>query len=650
MFEKLKSLIFGLGEFEKSKIEVRFLLAKEISLSLKIKKLEEFEILESCIYKIRELLRLKSSNLNKAISDSSRNIKKREVIELLEILDSVKNSYLKETESFRASELQSFKASGIKKENGDNGLGTRENKKEEGKKQGGEEEFAKNIEIISKPEYEIMLGIEKIPYVLINFKSKLDFGLLKKVMVIFFEVYMPQGTNIIIEGTSVLILPRFAEDNLISFPTLNVDIENVYDVLQKNKLSLDKNMSLNQGEVLKDLKEKKKVNPEDIYVELKKKPEKKSLKQKEESLDNLLEALNKKTYNRDEQRASELKSSRDTEPNGESEETRNNRGNDNNNNNNSNDDDNLRSNIINSNTKGGVRETGKNENSNFEIISDDSVEVIKKSKEDKLRDEIIIEPKIVESKVFEPKNIDSKLSTQTKINVSEDLIIYKDEKIIAYVNDNSKSFGEVIVCMNTNEKISNLSESDLSYLIIFSKVFSQVLFNEAKSEGSNMIFDYSSNKIRIISRKTTDELANLSWQLKESSEDFLEQVKAKLFAEMSKGIERSSESEGLRATEPQSSRASETRDVRGETKEQNGAREIGIDFYDNGKGNLNNKKIRREIEEVNSSLDLFNELSAKKELKAKEVKKDEKPEGVIKIDTALEKKAKYILEALRRIP
>ena len=77
---------------------------------------------------------------------------------------------------------------------------------------------------------------------------------------------------------------------------------------------------------------------------------------------------------------------------------------------------------------------------------------------------------------------------------------------------------------------------------------------------------------------------------------------------------------------------------------------INPDFYDNGKGNVNNKKIRREIEEVNSSLDLFNELSAKKELKAKELKKDEKPEGVIKIDTALEKKAKYILEALRRIP
>ena len=87
-----------------------------------------------------------------------------------------------------------------------------------------------------------------------------------------------------------------------------------------------------------------------------------------------------------------------------------------------------------------------------------------------------------------------------------------------------------------------------------------------------------------------------------------------------------------------------------ENREQSGAREIGIDFYDNGKGNINNKKIRREIEEVNSSIDLFNELSAKKELKAKDLKKEEKTEGVIKIDTALEKKAKYILEALRRIP
>lgn len=619
MFEKLKSLIFGQGEFEKSKIEVRFLLAKEISLSLKIEKLEEFEILESCIYKIRELLRLKSSNLNKAISDSSRNIKKREVIELLEILDSVKNTYLKEVDGNTQSETR------------DKGQGTRENKKEK------EKEFPKNIEIVSKPEYTLMLGVEKIPYVLINFKSKLDFGLLKKVTVIFFEVYMPQGTNIIIEGSSVLILPRFAEDNIISFPTLNVNLENVYDVLQKNKLSLDKNFNLNQDEALKDLKEKEKATSDNNYVELKKKPEKKSLKQKEESLDNLLEALNKKTYNRDERR--EMGDGRREMKDGGLETG-------------GNEDDDLRSDIVNSNTKRGVRDSGKNENNNFEIISDDSVEVIKKSKDDKLRDEIIIEPKVVESTVFEPKKVDSKISIQSKINISDELIIYKDEKIIAYVDNNSKSFGEVIVCMNTNEKISNLSESDLSYLIIFSKVFSQVLFNEAKSEGSNMIFDYSSNKIRIVSRKTTDELANLSWQLKESSDDFLEQVKAKLFAEMSKGVENRDErvetrDKGLGTGDLRREMGDKKEE---EKKEQNGAREIGIDFYDNGKGNVNNKKIRREIEEVNSSLDLFNELSAKKELKAKELKKDEKPEGVIKIDTALEKKAKYILEALRRIP
>lgn len=598
MFEKLKCLIFGLGEFEKSKIELRFELAREISLKIKIESILDFEIIESCIYKIRDLLRVKSSNLNKAINDSSRNIKKREVIELLEILDKLKTEYLQRNGD--KIELDTKKYKDTKNEIQTDK--TIENKEKKTK----DEELPENIEILSKAEYSIILGIEKIPYILIKFETEINFSVLKNVMLIFFEEYKPHGSNIIIEDKSILVIPRMNEDNIISLPSLEVDNENIYNIIKKNQLT--------QNKLDSNLNNTKEFVPIENYSEVRKKSEKKSLKQKEESLDNLLEAINQKTSKSKEIRDAEFET-REGRQNIESKKEKNLNT------------EIVGSNIVNSSDRNEINtlntsiKNKKNEADEIKLIPGDSIEFEKKSEIELLKEQIIIET----------KNVKNKEVNRISDNVNSSLVIYEDDKIKAYVENNSRSCGEIIISMNSGQKISNLNESDLSYLIIFSKVFSQVLFNEVNAHGSNMIFDYSSNKIRIISRDSKDDLTNLSWQLKESSDDFLEQVKNKLFSEMSKEVK-------------------ETQDVGLEIeskKEEIIAEENSSEIYYNKTQN-GNKKIRREIQEINASLDLINELQAKKELKAPSPKKEEK--DVIKIDTALEKKAKYILEALRRIP
>ena len=94
MFNKLKELVFGLGEFEKTKIDVRYELINNYISSLRLNEIFDFEILEDCISKIKDQLRVKSSNLNKIIADPSKSLKKRDVNEVLEKMSKVKYDFL----------------------------------------------------------------------------------------------------------------------------------------------------------------------------------------------------------------------------------------------------------------------------------------------------------------------------------------------------------------------------------------------------------------------------------------------------------------------------------------------------------------------------------------------------------------------------
>ncbi|MCH8520213.1 MAG: hypothetical protein LAT82_05670 [Nanoarchaeota archaeon] len=75
MITQLEELVFGLETYEKVKIEDRYLEIYSLiqhSKNLEVSNIEEYEILEKCLFKIKELLRVKSSNLNSIIKKKNK--------------------------------------------------------------------------------------------------------------------------------------------------------------------------------------------------------------------------------------------------------------------------------------------------------------------------------------------------------------------------------------------------------------------------------------------------------------------------------------------------------------------------------------------------------------------------------------------------
>lgn len=580
MFEKLNSLIFGNEEFEKVKIENRFQEAQGISNSLKINSLKDFEIVENCIFKIKELLRLKSSNLNKAINDPSRKIKKKEVLELLENLENIKTQYLQN----KTNSTQN---------NTNNNLETKKSLTSEN----NNDILIGSIEILNTKEFNLILSNAKIPYILIEFKTEINYSIIKRILTVFFEEYMPEGTNIITEENSVLIIPRKNSDNIISFPSPSININEIYDKIIENKTSKQNktnkiSKTKQKTEEKKEIKNKTETTSvvnnkekEEDYIPVEKiteKPQKKSLRNKEESLDNLLEAINKKitkVKEPEDPSARELESQSARELEGQSTQ--------------------KSEEITNSQKKPEIKE----EKVTMEIIPDEKIEIQKKSKAEILKEEIIVEKKPIEQNILNNNVSFSKASSDDEGYDLEDHSLYIDDKIKVYLESKSKTAYEIVITTINEEKIANINESTFSYMMIFSKVFSQILFEETKPDGTNLIWDYSRNKLRIICRREKDGL-KLNWQLKDASDDFLEQVKNKLFSVMTKGIG-DKENRGLGDKEIQGQQSKGT-------------------------------KVEKVTGEVMSS--------------TKEERQENKDKLKDTQDRTLEDRARIILESLRRIP
>jgi len=94
MLVDLKKLIFGLDEYEKVKIESRIKDATQLISNIKVYNKEDFEVIEDVISKLKECLRIRSSNLNCVIRSSSRNLSRNEVDNLIEQLNKIKYEYL----------------------------------------------------------------------------------------------------------------------------------------------------------------------------------------------------------------------------------------------------------------------------------------------------------------------------------------------------------------------------------------------------------------------------------------------------------------------------------------------------------------------------------------------------------------------------
>lgn len=486
MFNKLKDLIFGLGEFEKTKIEIRFDLALSLIDNLNLKKLEDLEIIEECLYKIKDLLRLKSSNLNKTINNPSILLKKKDVLNIIDKLNKIKYDFL--NGAFEELNTNKFNENDLKQENKvdvDNNIvdvEVLENSKNDNlnsKKQNLLNKldtlFEKKSEIntniksknVSNKVFEnedliIYFESSKIIYFFIKFKKEVNLIVLKDLSSILFDLIKAHGTNIIIEKDYVLILPRFNQDNLFELPKVQSSLDDVFNELKNDNKIGEKTVNVNP---MITQNSKKQENERDyIQITNEKFSDKKSLKKKEDSLDNLLE---KQLHD--------------------------------------------------------VEHTIKEK-----VDSDAKLEFEKND------DKVILE--LDEKNFANNPNIEiEKNDDKDKVDFSK-YLIYSDENIEVFLDENSKVLGQINIKSKKSDSFSSLNENDLSYLFIFSKIFSSILFDTIKIEGTNLIYDSNSNILKIIPRFNEDKLLNLTWKSLSHSDDFLEQLRNKLLLNMQDAI------------------------------------------------------------------------------------------------------------------
>ena len=248
MLDKLKSLVFGFDEYEKAKIDERFLQINVIINDLEIREIKDFEILETVIFKIKELLRVKSSNLNAIIKNPKKKLNKKQVFTIVEELDKIKYNFLKkaflaiENEKDKYQEKSSFNEEFKIKEKENNYINT----------QKVEEEILDKLEVYKNENFMLSVSNGKIPYLFFNFYNDVDYVLVKNLTSIFFEIHGMAGTNVIVEGNSALIIPRNENDNLFSMPRVDVNVDEIYNLLSQNmnKQSSTQNTATKQKEFI----------------------------------------------------------------------------------------------------------------------------------------------------------------------------------------------------------------------------------------------------------------------------------------------------------------------------------------------------------------------------------------------------------------
>jgi diadenosine tetraphosphate (Ap4A) HIT family hydrolase len=179
-----------------------------------------------------------------------------------------------------------------------------------------------------------------------------------------------------------------------------------------------------------------------------------------------------------------------------------------------------------------VHPNPRKDDDEIKIEKDDGIQIEKKENEPnkKYNIEIIKEEKIEEKKE-EPQ------VSQKEIPKN---VIYKDNEITVEIVKNAKLLGDLKVTSNTGKKISELNEKEISYMLLFSKVFSTILFDSMQAHGTNLIWSHSENCLHIIPRFQDDNL-NINWQGESSSEEFLEQIREKLLVEMNSDVLKPSE-------------------------------------------------------------------------------------------------------------
>ncbi|MDA3855603.1 MAG: hypothetical protein PF569_05055 [Candidatus Woesearchaeota archaeon] len=436
MFKKLKNLVFGLEEYEKIRIEDRFEILKIDLSQIHINSLENFECIEDCIYKIHEQLRLKSSNLCKSINNPAKNIRKKDVEEVLLMFNKIKYDFIKQTFSQinlseMPSEVPDIKTEEVKEINE------------------AKEENNSQILIKENEKYKIYLNNGKTSYILIDFKnSEIDLPLTNKLASLLFEKVNAHGTNILIENNKALIIPRFENDDIIKIPRIEVDLDDIYEKLTKKE---DKKIPENEKE------------EEAEYLQVTKK------RQYNSKNDNSLDDLLKDDFKR------EI-----------------------------------------------MHPHPKDDPSKIDIFKDDKIIIERKDEIKTPEIEIVREEEIVK---------DDKEEISGNLLENQKYEIYRDQKIVIYFEEKSKILGELKLKPISGNKINELEETDLSYIMMFAKAFSAYLFEVLEAHGTNLIFNYDNDFISIIPRYQEDGV-DIIWKPKQETESFLEEIQKKLISVM----------------------------------------------------------------------------------------------------------------------
>jgi len=528
MLLKLRDLIFGYQEFEKTKFEVRFELIDEIINIIKLSNVEDFEILESVIYKIKELLRLKSSNLNKTIRDPSNGLRKKDVILVLEKLNKIKYDFLKIIFSkLKIKDIGNLSNSVSSEDvtivsKGGNGVVGNDDKKstESIDVKLGEKSNLNlaNFLLFESSDFKVYLENKDPIFILIKFNLEFDLKIISKLSSLFFEVYSPEGTNIIVENNVAMIIPRFHGDKLFVLPNLDeVNLDEIYSKLIDNikgkKVNSSGYVVLGENSIGDSNHMNSNENSNSIAGSFEN-TNFTSLRKKEETLDSLLE---KQIGGKLDSVVENLE--KNSNKNDLSEESK--------------------IEIIKGDINDGVNEK-------IEIIREDGEDLIEKSK-------IVI---LDNDKELDTDNKINNLDKVAKIDkiVDKEKIenfpiekyeFYRDDKIYAFIQDKSSLLGEIIVKFVSGKILSEVSEGDLSYITIFTKVFSSVLFESLNAHGTNLIWDYSSSEIKIIPRFQDDNLSNLFLSGNQETSDFLELIKNKLLDKMNSEINSNSGGDGI---------------------------------------------------------------------------------------------------------
>ena len=158
------------------------------------------------------------------------------------------------------------------------------------------------------------------------------------------------------------------------------------------------------------------------------------------------------------------------------------------------------------------------------IEKGDSIEIERKPPE-------IFNDEITIIKEESPQEKQDNLVEETSSSSTNAYQIYQDDQIVVQLNQSSKVLGEILISHKSGKSYGELNESELSYISIFTKIFSSVLFETLQAHGTNVFWSTKEKSLHIVPRFQEDKL-NFEWKPTQHSEEFLEQIKSKLLSIM----------------------------------------------------------------------------------------------------------------------